>query len=292
MLSKKLIFALTATFLWSLSPLSFAQSSVWKISKGDQYFYLGGTVHLLSANDYPLPPEFSTAYKDSQKLIFETDIDELNTPASQQKLINAMLYKNNHQLQNDLNAETYDGLKTFLSTRHLPIENFSQFQPWAVSLLMATIEYQRLGLKPEYGVEGYFNDLAALDGKDTGHLESIDEQIRFISSMKHIEPNVLINYTLKDLESLPEFIDFLKTSWVTGDIESFTSNSMVIQMKSEFPDLYKTLVVNRNNNWMPHLMKLNSNNITEFVLVGTLHLNDIEGLLHQLKMSGHTVDQL
>ena len=40
-----------------------ADTSVWKVSKADNYFYLGGTIHLLSKDDHPLPEEFAEAYK-------------------------------------------------------------------------------------------------------------------------------------------------------------------------------------------------------------------------------------
>ena len=35
-----------------------AESAVWKVSKGEDYLYLAGTVHVLRASDYPLPREF------------------------------------------------------------------------------------------------------------------------------------------------------------------------------------------------------------------------------------------
>ena len=63
-------------------------------------------------------------------------------------------------------------------------------------------------------------------------------------------------------------------------------------MKSEFPVLYDTLITNRNNKWMADLLSLNNNDIIEFVLVGTLHINGKEGLLHQLRNAGYQINQL
>jgi len=279
-------------FLWVFSSTSFAESSVWKISKGSNYFYLGGTVHLLDSSDHPLPEEFSTAYNDSDKLIFETDISGSKTQESQQKFLYAMLYKSQKTLKDDLSVETYQNLSKFLTSRNIPIENLMQFKPWAVAVTIAVLEYQRLGMMPEHGVEEHFNRLASSDNKQLGSLESLDEQISFISSMGNIEPNLMVNYTLRDLKTLPEFIQFLKKSWRTGDIEAFTSNSVIAQMKSEFPDLYHTLLTKRNNNWMSDLITLNDNNITEFVLVGALHLSGKEGLLNQLKAAGYKAEQV
>ena len=40
-----------------------AGSPVWKVSKGSNYLYVGGTVHILSETDYPLPYAFELAYQ-------------------------------------------------------------------------------------------------------------------------------------------------------------------------------------------------------------------------------------
>lgn len=271
---------------------SFSESSVWKVSKGEKYFYLGGTVHLLNPEDYPLPEEFISAYRDSDKLIFETDIADSKTPESQQKFLSAMMYNSDKTLVDDLNDETYLQLKDFLFSRSIPIESFTRFQPWAVALTISIIEYQRLGMVPEYGVEEYFYKVALSDNKELGHLESLDEQISFIESMGKIEPNIMVNYTLDDLAVLPDFIKVLKRSWRNGDIESFTTNSLIVQMRTEFPELYKTLITDRNNKWMLDISTLNDNNIKEFVLVGTMHLNGKEGLLNQLHRAGFVISQL
>ncbi len=49
------------------------QSSVWKISKGAQTLYIGGTCHILRLDDYPLPAEFDLAYAAADKLVLEVD---------------------------------------------------------------------------------------------------------------------------------------------------------------------------------------------------------------------------
>ncbi len=66
----------------------------------------------------------------------------------------------------------------------------------------------------------------------------------------------------------------------------------VVQLKNEFPEIYKVLVVQRNNNWMKKLTRLNENNTIEFVLVGALHLPGEDGLLTSLRSRGYEIDQL
>ena len=48
---------------------AFADTSVWKISKGNRHIYMGGTVHVLSKADYPLPASFEKAYHLSHRIV-------------------------------------------------------------------------------------------------------------------------------------------------------------------------------------------------------------------------------
>lgn len=56
--------------LSALSNHAYAQSSVWKISKDGQYFYLAGTIHLLSEQDHPLPQAFIKSLQRQRHLSF------------------------------------------------------------------------------------------------------------------------------------------------------------------------------------------------------------------------------
>lgn len=271
---------------------SYGKSSVWKVSKGDNFFYIGGTVHLLNAQDHPLPAEFDYAYKQSDTLIFETDIKQGQKAQAQKKLFQSMLNDSGNTLTEQLEPQVLNSLKSYLAARNLPIDNFVQFKPWATALMLTMMEYQRMGMRPEYGVDEYFNQLAITDNKQVSWLESLDEQIAYLSSMEQVDPNMMLKYTLDDLQQLPDFTIFLKQAWRSGDIEAFTSHDAIQEMKTEFPVIYNTLLTKRNNNWMPKLLSLNDNNNIEFVLVGTMHLNDEQGLLQQLQRSGYTIAQL
>ena len=64
-----------------------AETSVWKVSKGSDYLYVAGTVHLLPESAFPLPAEFATAYKDTDTLVLETKIPEPTDTALQTAML-------------------------------------------------------------------------------------------------------------------------------------------------------------------------------------------------------------
>lgn len=270
----------------------FAQSSVWKVSKGDGYFYLGGTIHVLSVDDHPLPKEYKMAYDDADEIIFETDMDKLNSPEVQAKFMTAMTFGDDRTLASSLDPKNYRKIEDYLTSRQVAINNFSSFHPWGMSIIITVMEYQKLGMKEEYGVDTYFNELALNDNKPRSGLETADEQLTAIKSMGDIDPNDVIEYTLRDIDRLPEFIEIMKQSWLHGDLDGLSKSDVVMQMESDTPAMYKALLTDRNNNWMRSLPSLVENKNIEFVLVGALHLAGEEGLLHQLKIKGFKVEPL
>jgi len=289
---RKIVVCLVFVGINFLACNTFAESSVWKVSRGKSYFYLGGTIHLLTADDYPLPDEFRIAYNDAGKICFETDLIAVQTPEFQSRFMAAMMFSDERTLASTLKPSVYQKLEKFMELRQLPIANFSKFQPWGISLMLAIIEYQRLGMMPDYGVDAYFNNLALADNKKIMGLETPDEQLNFFSSMARIDPDAGIEYSLRDLGRLPEFIEPMKKNWRDGDLEAFSTNAFIIQMKKEFPEIYNILVTNRNKNWMRQLPTLINDSDTEFVLVGAMHLYGKEGLLNLLKTQGFKVEQL
>ena len=70
-------------------------------------------MHLLPAEQFPLPDEFTTAYKQADILVFETDIRELETPQGMQLLMQHAMYSDGRQLNQVLSAGTYQQLQQF-----------------------------------------------------------------------------------------------------------------------------------------------------------------------------------
>ena len=108
-MKKVLIIIFLSSFLLTSN---YAQTSVWKVtnSKGN-WLFLGGTVHLLSTKDYPLPKEFYTAYEKSELISLEADIDQMNNPAIAQQLMSLVMYQDKRTLANVLDSSVFLKLK-------------------------------------------------------------------------------------------------------------------------------------------------------------------------------------
>jgi len=76
---------LCSLLLLTTATLSVQAASVWKVSSDKHTLYIGGTIHILSPEDYPLPREYDIAYKAADKVVFETDMIAANSLEFQQK---------------------------------------------------------------------------------------------------------------------------------------------------------------------------------------------------------------
>lgn len=270
------------------------KSPVWKISKNDNYFFLAGTIHLLSEGDYPLPQAFETAFSSADELFFETDIESMKSPENQIKLIPVFMFSDSRTLLSELSPTVYSQLESFLAVRKIPIETFNKFTPAGVSLTLTIIELQRLGVVDAAGAsngvdEYYFKRGVAAD-KKVGALESIDDQLSFLQKMNEEDSDQIIKSSLRDLAKMESVWKQMLTAWRVGDLTAL--EELGVKPMQEFPRLFQLLLVQRNNNWLKKIKPMMDTPEIEFILVGAMHMVGNDGLLQQLRLGGYQVEQL
>ena len=285
----RLILALSilATSLWLPA---FAGAPVWKVEKGGSHIFLGGTIHLLKPDDYPLPQALDVAYQQSDKIILEANVAEMETPEFQAHMLQMLTYPKGQNLQMMIRPDTYQALDAYCKSRGIPLAGLLPFKPGLVVMVLSITELQQLGFIGE-GVDAYYEKKAQRDNKKLGQLETARQQLSFISAMGKNRDDDLINSTIQEMEGLPKMMDSLVEAWRNGDLEQLeeTASSTYI---IDFPEIYNELIVNRNNAWMPKIEKMFTTEEIEFVMVGSLHLTGKTGLIAQLKSLGYQVKML
>lgn len=280
---------LMALLLIVALPVS-AKSPLWKVSKGSNHLFIGGTVHVLSKDDYPLPAAFNKVYRQTEQLILETDMLKLQMPDMQMKMIQAISYQDGTTLKDHLKPETYQKLEEYLSKSGMPMMAVNNFKPGMVAMMLTVLELKRLGLMGE-GVDQFYNTKARLEDRTVGKLETVDQQISFIATMGENNPDEFILYTLRDIKQLPKIFKEMKVAWRSGDTKKLAEIA-IAPMKKEFPETYQTLLVKRNKAWVPQIQAMIKTKEIEMILVGALHLAGDESVLKQLEELGYKVEQL
>lgn len=276
-------------FILVLSITSQAKTSIWQVSNGTNTVYLGGTFHMLKPSDYPLPKEFEQVYKKVNWLVFETDMDQLSSPEFQQKFLQSMTLPTGQILADHLSAEAYAELIRYAARNGMDTGRLQRFTPQMVALIITIEELKKYGLTAE-GVDTFIGDKAKKDRKIVTKLESTDDQIHYISTMGAGNESNLILQTLADMKDLPEELNAMSNAWRAGDDEALFETG-IKPMLEDYPKIYQSLLVERNNNWMDKIEKLIAHPEEKFILVGALHLIGQDGLLQQLKNRGYQVQQ-
>jgi len=291
MLKHKYFIILLLMALITLSNVVNAKSPVWKVSKGDAHLYIGGTIHLLAAKDYPLPEAFDLAFNLADEIVFETDISSANDLATQMKMMPVIMSQGGQTLESRLEPKVWEELTAFLEARSLPIPMFQAMTPAGFNLALLALELQKMGVTSESGVETFFNQKAISAGKSITWLETLEAQLAVLNKMNEIDANMMVRSTIEDIEKLPEQWPELLRLWRAGDMKGLEDLALD-QILNTSPELYEALLVQRNKNWIPSIEKMLESKDIELVLVGALHLSGEHSVLKMLSDRGATVEQL
>ena len=264
-------------------------SSVWKISNGDKVLFLGGSVHVLRDKDFPLPKEFDLAFSQSLLLVLEADIEQMADEKVTQYLLSRLYLPGAQTLQSTLDSNIYDLLKAECTKYGLPIDAVSRFKPFIVITMLTVLQFQKFGFVQQ-GVDAYYLNEAQGARKPIYFLETVEAQIDMLASMGEGYENNYVLYSLNDMSNTENMLTTLLVEWITGNA-SLVETSL-FQMKKVWPDIYQTLITDRNTAWMPQIKKYLASEQVPFIVVGTAHLHGPDGLLVQLKNSGYIVEQL
>ena len=265
------------------------KTSLWKVEKDGGYLYLGGTVHALTDADYPLPRAYDQAYADADILYFETDIGQVSSPAFLATSTFALSYSDGRTLQSVLRPEVYAQVSEYFSARGVPMFLMSRVTAGGASMAITVLELQNLGYDTS-GVDQYYYERAAIDGKRIGVFESVDEQLAFIAGLGEGIENEIMLAALADVARSKNVLETMTNQWRTGDMDGLYL-TMIVEFKERFPSVYESLIASRNNAWMSTIEAMFQTEEVELVLVGAGHMAGTEGILKMLEAKGYKTTQ-
>jgi len=276
--------------LFATSGVLLAETSIWKAQKDGQTIYLGGTIHLLRATDYPLPAAFEQAYAKADILVFETDISQLSSPEMTRKMILALSYDDTRTIASEVNPETYAALKSYAESFGISLDYMRKAKPGLLMSTLMVMELKKLGVGHE-GIDIHFQNRAKKDAKKSLYFETPEQQIEFLAQLGVGDENAFYQNLLRDLKNTETLFLSLIKYWRAGDSKSLDI-AVNQEMKKITPKIYQSLLVNRNRNWQPLIEGYFATPEVEFVLVGAAHLIGEDGLVAALKAKGYQLTQM
>ncbi len=269
--------------------------ALWRVSDADNSLYLLGSFHALKSGDYPLSQTVSDAYADAELLVFEIAPEQLQSPELAAEMLQAAMLPANQSLQGMLPEKTWLSLLQWQKLNpDKPLASLQRLKPWYAALIIANTQSKSQGFEPELGLDQHFMSQAKSVRKPSIGLERMQQQIALFNTMKPAAQLELLQEALQDSgEPRNGELERLRLLWKAGDTRELEKIT-VTKMKKEYPELYRSVNVERNQAWLPQLRRLldDEREKDAMVVVGALHLLGPDGLVQQLQAKGYTVERL
>lgn len=270
-----------------------AQSSVWKVSKGNDHIFIGGTVHILPASEFPLPKEFDQAYKQSDSIVLEAKLPDASDTDFHINMMKQMAYSNGNTIGDFISANTKQKLSQHVSSLGVNLALFEHLKPGFLITMLALLEAQQAQLSGE-GVDIFYSKKASKDNKEIAYLESAEFQMNMIATMGVGDEDRFIKSNLAQMKDFKVMFLGLLKAWRVGDEQQL--NRLAITPMKDDPKTFKKLLTDRNYNWIAYIERMFGNNgkssDKEFVLVGVAHLAGDKSVLALLQAKGYRVEKL
>ncbi len=279
---RRLALALVAMLAMGASPV-LAEPALWAIKDKDSTIYLFGTVHVLKPTTQWRSSKIDKAFRDADDVVME--IEQPEDPATTRALMLKYGVDPAAPLSTKLKPESYAKLQAAAQGMGFPPQALEPMRPWLAALTVSLTPLLKAGYDPESGVEKLLTAQAKAAGKPIAAFETMEQQVRFFADMTPAQEAQLLESTLDEIDDGPAKIDALVAAWAAGD-QGELKRQMVDEMQTDYPDVYKLLLVDRNQDWANQLKTRLAGSGVSFVAVGAGHLAGPDSLQAQLAKLG------
>ncbi|HZD55051.1 MAG TPA: TraB/GumN family protein, partial [Candidatus Aquicultoraceae bacterium] len=248
-----------------------------------------GSIHLLGRNMYPLDARIERAFARSGVLVVETDVRDGAGEERKRRILEGAMYPEGDTIANHLSEKTVDLWRRRFP--EMPLDAVGRLKPWALAMTVTVLEYRKLGLEYENGIDRYFLDKAA-DGKRIRELEPPDYVIGMLNGFSDEYQDLFLRYTLLDLEQVEEKAALILRAWTSGDAAAM--EEILTESVREYPRLgpvFDALFYRRNGTMAAAIERYLREEGEFFVVVGAGHLVGEKGIVERLKKKGFSVEQ-
>jgi uncharacterized protein YbaP (TraB family) len=262
---------------------------LWQISGNGlkKPSYLFGTYHLLTNRFLDSLPTIRQKYDATDALVCEMLFD-----STAMKKMDELMAPKSKTLDQLLNDSDYNLVSTTLQNLvGVGLEAFNKYNPMAVNLLidqflLQTYLPQTKYKETEFGMDMYFQKIAARLGKPVKALETVDVQMNALFGQFSEE---------RQAEMLVESVKNIDKSRteILQSITCYKKQDLPCLDKMLYDETYKpaemdVLLYNRNRAWIKSIPS-QINKESSFIAVGAGHLPGKDGLVEGLRKQGYTL---
>ncbi len=284
--------------------IPFGRGILWGATNEDQQITVVGTMHIYDERLEPIRARIKDLVQNADLLMVEATIEDQE---NLQKMLAAdpgiLFITEGPTLPDLLDEETWNLISEAATARSIPSFMAAKMQPWYLSIMLSI---------PPCAAQEMFSGFLGLD-----HLIMQDAEAAGVP-MQSVESTLTIFEIFKG-DPIDEQIDMLRINllapdvqqqmfvamldrYFDGDVATLWEMSRVVMentpgMSAEeaaesFATFEKSLLVDRNQAWMPVIREASSQHDNIVIAVGAAHLIGNEGILQFLQDDGWTLSPL
>ena len=263
-----------------------AQPAFWVVKDADSTIYLLGTVHLLKPETVWKTDKLLAAMNEAKQLWLELPTTDPQAMAPEMmQLVVKYGMSPGVPLSRDLTPDEMKTLDQAAQVAGLTASQLNVFRPWFAALTISNAAMVRAGYDPSSGVDMNVEAIFKADGIKPNGLENAEQQIKVFASMTREQELEYLRTTMEEYEKASTELDQMVEQWSHGDLAGL-EQMFVTDMKTETPDLYEALLLNRNANWVVQIQEMLKGKGVIFIAVGAGHLIGPDSVLAMLKAKG------
>ncbi len=263
---------------------------VWRVAKGGvAVAWLVGSVHVLKRDAYPLPEVFERAFRESGVLVEEVDLGVATDATAAMPALSKALLPGDRTLSQLLDRDTYALVQAKAAAAGMPMLVLEHVKPWMVAMTLAAPALRQSGFDPALGLDQHFFERAVAAKRPVRGLETVAYQIERLDGLSLDVQVAMLKAVLSDVDTQVAAVGEVVTAWRTGDVAAL--ERVLLQEFREAPEVYRRLLVERNQAWAPKIAACAAETQPCLVVVGGAHLVGPDSVVALLRQAGFTVEQ-
>ena len=293
-MARRMIVILFAAFSLLAGPAwAVERGALFKVTGHDHTMYLFGTIHVGRPEFFPLDESVTRALAASSTLALEIDPTEQTAElaaavqrvaATTPAIVAAMPPALGPRLTRHLEAL---GAPTTLPTK---------LKPWMLVITFATVEYAKLGYRPDLGVDAHLAKLAHGRNIKVIGLETVESQLDVFDHLSAADQWTILDETLESMDSgeSKEDVRALTDGWAKADHAALDALAVKFENDQRLSSqiMQRRLLTERNGPMADKLDGLLAREKTTMAAVGLMHLIGKDSVPNFLRAKGLKVERV
>lgn len=265
--------------------------ALFAVRDADSTMYLYGTVHVRPRGADWGNERVRAAIDESSEVWTELIMSPEADAQAQQLALQLGAAEPGRPLSSWLTTEENNKLNAVTARLGMPTGALEGLKPWLASLTLTVVPLVQAGFDPESGVDRAVDAYADAAGKTMRAFETPGQQLGFLSGLSPDLQRQMLSEAIAQSGEVVEMITQMSAAWETGDLAAL-EHAVIDETRNEYPELYETIFVARNNAWMEVIERELAGSGVDFVAVGAGHIIGGDGLVAQLRARGYRVERV